>query len=125
MNYSLFIKTRLIKHTEVKALKQRMSKNVLRIEKRTAIIFIVLISTTSIISNFGYGIWWTGVDVGVNYGFPLPFYGYGGGPPLEPDQETPKYFFIPALIGDIIVWYLFSYLLIQIYDNLSKTRAAP
>ncbi len=100
-----------------------MSKGSLRIDKRTAMIFLVLIFTTSAMSNFGRGVWWTGVDVGVNHGFPFSFYGYGGGPPLEPDQETPRYFDLPALVGDIMVWYLFSYLLTRVYDGLSKTRA--
>lgn len=100
-----------------------MSKSYLRIEKRTVMIFLILIFTTSAISNFGHGVWWTGVDVGVNHGFPFCFYGYGGGPPLEPDQETPRYFDLSALIGDIVVWYLFSFLLIQAYERSIKDKS--
>jgi hypothetical protein len=86
------------------------------------ILFLVLIFSTSAISNFGFGVWWTGVDVGVKYGFPFCFYGYGGGLPLDPDQKTPRYFNLPALVGDIIVWYLFSYLLIRVYEYLARAN---
>lgn len=78
--------------------------------------FLVLMVPTSAISNFGYGIWWTGVDIGVNYGFPFSYYGYGGGPPLEPSQPIPTHFSILSLIGDIIVWYLFSCFIEWIYE---------
>ena len=75
---------------------------------------------TSVISNFGFGILWTGFDIGINYGFPFSFYGYGGGPPLRPDQPIPTYFQPISLVADIALWYLISCLIICIYDKLKK-----
>jgi len=84
------------------------------------ILFLILVILTSVVSNFGFGIWWAGADMGINYGFPFNFYGYGGGPPLSPEQPIPTYFYPIALIGNIIIWYLLSCIIIWVYDKVKK-----
>ena len=65
------------------------------------LIFIILISATSIPSNLLI----QGADIGINHGFPMSFYGYGGGPPLMQGQEIPQYFRAESLLINIIFWY--------------------
>ncbi len=77
----------------------------------------MLVIPTSLISNFGYGMWWTGVDIGVNYGFPFNFYGYGGGPPQETEQPVPRYFHPQSLVGNIIFWLLISHISVMVFDR--------
>jgi hypothetical protein len=97
-------------------------KEFLKPDWKKIILFLISLILTSVISNFGFGIWWSGADIGINYGFPLSFYGYGGGPPLRPDQPIPTYFNFVGLIGDIIFWYVVSYLIIWVYEKMKKKK---
>ncbi len=85
-------------------------------------LFIVLMIPTSLIPNFGHDLWWTGVDIGINYGFPFSFYGYGGGPPQEPDQPVPRYFYPLSLMGDMVLWFLVSHASVAIFDRFSTRQ---
>lgn len=85
-------------------------------------LFIVLMISTSLFPNFGRGLWWTGVDVGINHGFPLSFYGYGGGPPQEPEQPAPRYYYPLSLMGDMVLWFLVSHASVAIFDRLNTRR---
>jgi hypothetical protein len=89
---------------------------------RKITLFLILVIFTSVISNFGFGIWWTGADIGINYGFPFNFYGYGGGPPLISGQPIPMYFYPIALVENTIIFYLLSCLIIWVYDKFRKKR---
>ncbi len=86
------------------------------------VLFLVLMVFTSVIPNFGYGIWWTGADIGVLYGFPLFFYGYGGGPTLMQGQTTPTAFSPLFLVIDIAVWYLVANVTVDVYRKLVKKK---
>lgn len=97
-----------------------MSKEFLKPDWRKLILFLILMILTSAIPNFGFGIWWTGADIGRNYGFPFNFYGYGGGPPLSPGEQVPFYFNVSSLVLNILVWYLISCLIIIIYDKVKE-----
>lgn len=90
-----------------------------RFDWREIVLFLFIIILTSVISNFGYGIWWTGADMGANYGFPFPFYGYDGGL-LQPGQPIPTYFYPLSLILNIMIWFVVSYFVIRIYDKVKK-----
>ena len=100
------------------------NKHWLKPNLKKIIIFLLLIIPTSIIPNFGFGIWWSGADIGVNYGFPFNFYGYGGGPPLRPGQQVPTYGFdfrsFILLLGNIVIWYIVSCLIVWIYYKVKK-----
>ncbi len=84
-----------------------------------AILFIILIAVTSAIPNlFMYGF-----DLGINYGFPFNFYGYGGGPPPPPSAAgypVPEYFHILNLVMDIVVWLIISFLIVFIYSKVRE-----
>lgn len=78
------------------------------------VIFVILILVTSIIPNlFTYG-----ADIGINYGFPFNFYGCCGGPALLPGQTSPSFFRYYAIIMNIVIWYLFSCLIVWIYGKV-------
>ncbi len=89
---------------------------------RKVSLFIVLMIPTSLFPNFGHGLWWTGVDIGINYGFPFSFYGYGGGPPQEPEQPVPRYFDPISLMGDVILWFLVAHVSVMIFDRFNTRR---
>lgn len=61
-----------------------------------------------------------GADLGINYGFPFNFYGYGGGPALSAGQPIPQYFSILNLVMDIVVWLVVSFLIVFIYGKFRK-----
>ena len=84
--------------------------------------FLILFAPTSMIPNFGYGVWWTGVDIGINYGFPFNFYGYGGGPPLEPGQPIPRYFSLISIVGNALAWYVISCALAWVFHKAIANR---
>lgn len=81
-----------------------------------ALIFIILIVATSVPKNLTI----SGADIGVNYGVPLSFYGYGGGPALMPGQEIPSYFHIESLFIDIIFWYAVACIIAFIIRRVKK-----
>ncbi len=81
-----------------------------------AILFFVLIAVTSTIPNlFMYG-----ADLGINYGFPFNFYGYGGGPALTTGQPVPQYFNVLSLVADILVWLIVAFLIVLVYSKFKK-----
>jgi hypothetical protein len=88
------------------------------IDWRKILIFVILILVTSAIRN----LFIVGADIGANYGFPFNFYGYGGGPPLSPGQAVPSYFDYGALVGNIIVWYIVSFLIVFVYDKVRRKK---
>lgn len=100
------------------------AKQFLKPDWRKIVIFLLLFIPTSIIPNFGFGIWWSGADIGIVYGFPISFYGYGGGPPLRPDQPIPTYEFgfinFILLLSNAIIWYTISCVTVWIYDKVKK-----
>lgn len=81
-----------------------------------AILFFVLIAVTSAMPNlFMYGF-----DLGINYGFPFNFYGYGGGPNLTIGQPVPQYFNVLSLVADILVWLIVAFLIFLLYSKFKK-----
>ena len=78
--------------------------------------FLFLIIVTSIPSN----ILVYGADIGLNYGFPFNFYGYGGGLELLPGEAVRSYLNIQNFVIDILIWYLVVCLIIFIYNKLKK-----
>ncbi len=95
-------------------------KQFLKPDWRKIVVFVVLFIPTAVIPNFGFGIWWGGADIGISYGFPFNFYGYGGGPELLPGEFIPVYFHYEAIVENIIIWYLLSCLIVWIYDKVRK-----
>jgi len=93
-------------------------KGFLKPEWRNIVIFVFLIIVTSSIPN----LFVEGADIGINYGFPFNFYGYGGGPELLPGQSIPTYLRYEALIEDVVIWYLLSCLIVWVYDKVKKKR---
>lgn len=81
------------------------------------ILFIILIVVASVIPNIFMG---ECCDLGINYGFPLNFYGYGGGPGLDPSQPIPQYFHVFNLVGDILVWLIVSFVIALAYTKVRK-----
>jgi len=80
------------------------------------VLFLILIAITSSIPNlFIYG-----VDLGINYGFPFNFYGYGGGPALLEGMPVPQYFNAVNLVMDILVWLIISFLIVFVYSKVRK-----
>lgn len=82
------------------------------------ILFIALAAATSITPN----ILTRGADIGLNYGFPFGFYGYGGGPPLMKGMEAPYYVSIPNAILDVAFWYLVSCVLIWLFYAITGKK---
>lgn len=82
------------------------------------ILFIALAAATSITPN----ILIQGADIGLNYGFPLSFYGYGGGPPLMEGMAVPYYVSIPNAMLDAAFWYLVSCVLIGLFYIITGKR---
>ena len=68
------------------------------------LVFIALVAAASVPPN----ILLQGADIGLNYGFPLNFYGYGGGPPLAAGMDVPYYVSMPSAALDVAFWYLVS-----------------
>lgn len=91
------------------------------IDWRKILLAIILIAITSAVPN----LFITGADIGINYGFPFNFYGYGGGPPLEPGQSISSYFNPLLLLGDIIIWYFISFLIVFAYDRIRRKSNVP
>jgi hypothetical protein len=92
---------------------------------RKIVLFLILLILTSITPNLGFDIWWTGADMGTNYGFPFSFYGCCGGPPLMYGQPVPTYSHPIALIEDILLWYLISCLIVWVFDKLKMEKKKP
>jgi len=67
---------------------------------------VMLLAAFLALSSAAPNILISGADIGLNYGFPLNFYGYGGGPPIMSEQPVPQYFNPAALAADAIIWYL-------------------
>jgi hypothetical protein len=81
-----------------------------------AVLFIIFIAVTSSVPNlFLYG-----ADLGINYGFPFNFYGYGGGPALLAGEPVPEYFSALNLVLDVFVWLIVSFVIVFIYSKVKK-----
>jgi len=89
------------------------TKNVLKPTALNAAILVILLVASSIPSN----ILVQGADIGANHGFPLNFYGYGGGPGLLSGQPIPQYLNVIAFIVDVAVWYAVACLLAWAYKK--------
>lgn len=80
------------------------------------LIFIILIVATSVPKNLIE----QGADIGANHGVPLPFYSYGGGPPMMPGQVATANFSIEFLFIDMIIWYVVACLVAFIIGRAKK-----
>ncbi|MFH1445527.1 MAG: hypothetical protein ABIF08_03545 [Nanoarchaeota archaeon] len=87
------------------------------------VLFLILFLVTSVLNNMSL-FFATCCDLGTNYGFPIAFYGYGGGPPLLHGQQTPSYFNISILILDILIWYLVSCGIAGLYHKIRKNKTS-
>ena len=92
------------------------AKNFFKPSIAKIIIFVILMAVTSIPSN----ILISGADIGINHGFPLNFYGYGGGPALQSGQPVPSYFYALNLIIDLRIWYIVSCAIIECCNKKKK-----
>lgn len=82
-------------------------------------LFIALAAATGITPN----ILIQGADIGLNYGFPFNFYGYGGGPPLAEGMEVPYYVNIPNALFDAAFWYIVSCGLAWLFRRAAKAAS--
>jgi hypothetical protein len=83
------------------------------------LLFIALVAATSIPPN----ILLYGADIGLNYGFPFNFYGYGGGPSLMEGMAVHYYVNIPNALLDVAFWYLVSCGLAALSRRAIKTAS--
>ena len=87
-----------------------------KIDLRKILLAGILISITSSIPN----LFVSGADIGINYGYPFNFYGYGGGPALIIGQAAPSYLSYLSIIEDVIFWYLISFFIVWVFDKIGK-----
>jgi hypothetical protein len=64
-----------------------------------------------------------GADIGLNYGFPFNFYGYGGGRPvILYGQPVPQYFSVITLVLDAAIYYLVACAIVAVYHKSRGTK---
>jgi len=90
-------------------------KEFLKPDWRKIVLMFIFVMLTSIIKNLGILVRTEIIDY---YGFPFPFYGKAG--LFEPPQPYRTFFDPIALIGNIIILYLLSCLIVWIYKKVKK-----
>ncbi|MFH1229517.1 MAG: hypothetical protein V1678_03785 [Candidatus Aenigmatarchaeota archaeon] len=90
-------------------------------DKREILLFIIIMVLTSVTDIWSLIVNLIGscADCGISFGFPLPFYSYGGG--LTPMGKPPQtWIFIPFLLINMAIWFVVSYFVIRFYDRVKK-----
>lgn len=88
-----------------------------KFDKREILLFLIITiitSATDVWSLIG-----NCLDCGISFGFPLPFYSYGGG--ISAVGQPPQtWSFLPFLALNMAIWFVVSYFTIRIYDRVRK-----
>jgi len=82
--------------------------------KETSLFLIIMLITSLIPNLLG-----NCADCGISFGFPLPFYEYGGGL-MAVGQQPKSWFFLPSLVLNMMIWFVVSYFLIRLYNKVKK-----